>query len=64
MELQYEITAQTEHQLRQAAYRRALGDPEQAWLAQAERDRHWVAIDLRGLSRAASALMLALLRIF
>ena len=63
MDMPYAAIAQAEHRLREQAYRRALGDPEQAWLAEAELNRSPIAVDLRGLSRALGAVAMALFRL-
>ena len=56
---QMTYAVQTEHRLRESAYRRALGDPEQDWLA---RDQ-WRApmVDLAGVGHALRAVMVALI---
>jgi len=64
MSIQYEMIARIEHQARERVYRRALGDPEQAWLAEAELSRSMIQLDLHPVARALSAVVLAVLRIF
>jgi hypothetical protein len=53
--------ARLEHAGRERAYRRAMGDPEQAWLIETDRQPAALAVNLRAAGRALQTIVLAVL---
>jgi len=59
-ERMYEQVVRVEQANRQAAFSRALGDPERGWLVDAGANRGAFRLGLGGLARSLRALALAL----